>query len=188
MALKIKNVTHGTRNYNRYCGPGAISALTGVTAERAAKLIAETRGITPTRMKAFAKNSQRTGRGFGIKGTAEHEMQHVLRKLGYNSVRIDPEDNYFTSNRLDVTQDNGLSPYAIARKIDAGHCRPTLKQWDDNRTRDTDAYLVVLSTHYVVVQGDKIVDNQLLTIRTLSEAKHYTRARVQTVYRITKQR
>lgn len=202
--IKIKNVTHGKRNKNRYCGPGAISAIAGVTAEKAAKLIADFSGKSQAYQRRFEKNASRTGMGFGVKGTDPRVMIRVLNSLGYSAIeqvaKTQDAKHYF------VETASGVEPVRkLRRKKHPGEIwikdgvmsdvppdcvleLPTLNQWDNERRRTTDLYLIILTSHYVVVQGDKIVDNQLETVRSLSDTKHYKRARVKRVLRIERKK
>lgn len=182
--LKIKAVKHGKHNYNRYCGPGAISAITGITAENAAKRIADHKGYSQAKQKSFAKNAKRTGKGYGVVGTSVTTMRSVLRDLGYKTIEQIAKPSE-TMSGYDFEVNTGAEPRGLDEN---GYLLPcqTLTQWDNNRKRTTDLYLIALTTHYVVVQGDKIVDNQIITPRSLAGGKHYRRARVQQVFRITK--
>jgi hypothetical protein len=62
-----------TRPKNKWCGPAAISILTGITAEEAADRIYAYR----------AKPTDVRGRKMAVRSTHDHELAAVLRQLGY---------------------------------------------------------------------------------------------------------
>lgn len=72
---KITPVKHPTKGKNRFCGPAAISILTGADTGQAAALLRQVSG----------KRS--------IMGTHSHHIHAALRKLGYNvgGVRLYPD-------------------------------------------------------------------------------------------------
>lgn len=68
------------------------------------------------------------------------------------------------------------------RRSDA---RPTFAAW--LRTRDRKAvYLVILSHHFVVVAGDRVIDNQMLAWTSVAASKH-RRTRVLAALRLEAQ-
>lgn len=79
--MKLHDVTHAKTRYpNNFCGPAAVSAVTGCTAECAVewfRLSRERRaGRTPT------------GRPRQIRGVWNHELRWVLTQLGYGSLDV----------------------------------------------------------------------------------------------------
>lgn len=169
--MKIRNITdikHGSRGHNSFCGPGAISALTGITAERAAKLIRAERDKfnagTRGRRRGLARS---TGAGSGISFAYTVEVLDVLKQLGYQAERVEKRYDQQYTDYLNKT----LRAWDRDVRLPAQRLRPLL---------------IVVSSHFVVVQGDKLVDNQLERIVTLSETDHYSRARIKRIYEITR--
>jgi hypothetical protein len=67
MPIKIKSVTHKRGDRNRYCGPSAISAITGMNTGEAARLLRHVSGKT------------------SIKGCYTHHMLLGLRMCGVST-------------------------------------------------------------------------------------------------------
>ena len=116
-AVKLHPVTHDPARYrNRFCGPAAFSAITGLTAEDGAAAIREITG----------KRS--------VMGVAVSELRKALVAHGWETI---PAGRFAHGER------------------------PTTAAWIRKR-RGEDMrrmFLVVQSTHFIVVKGRKAVDN-----------------------------
>jgi len=169
MALKIKNVKHKPARdgrTNTWCGPAAVSAILGITAEVAAKRIKAFRVRNPFATRKGFSNRKNSAHGIGWAYTSE--VLAVIQSSGYPGT-INHNDKLVRWKREHGT-------------------RQTLAQWDANRAPADrlKLFLVVLSDHFIVVQGDKLVDNHYNNGTTLSECKTWKRTRLTDVYEIRK--
>lgn len=83
--LRIKAVNHGSKSYdkNRYCGPSAISAVTGLTTGEAARLLRKVSGRSC------------------IKGTWSYEMVRALAKC---NITMTSQHSYHQKGRMTLGQ------------------------------------------------------------------------------------
>jgi hypothetical protein len=79
--MKLHPVLHGPKR-NRFCGPSALSAITGLPTDDTARMLRELSGRR------------------SITGTSDAEMFRVLQHLGFNAVRVPARD----PDRPKVTQ------------------------------------------------------------------------------------
>jgi hypothetical protein len=130
--IDLKPVPRGA---NSYCGPAAIAALTGLTTGEAARQI---RRLTGQRY---------------VKGADIGSVLGVLRRNG-------------------IASDLLLPPSRSPRNIQYAAYDRVLNLWDSPKTigqlcsgafdtlrHDYPAYLVLVTMHYIVVSGDRFVDN-----------------------------
>lgn len=117
---------------NRYCGPAALSLLTG---EHVDKCVIALRDV---------RRARRPGKRVAIRGVHNVEMLRALRDFGFHY------------NALHVQLD-----YPIKHKSKGAAYYPTLVkflQWKRDRTPDQ-RFLLSTGHHYVVLRGNKIYDN-----------------------------
>lgn len=131
---------HPITGRNRYCGPGAISTITGLNSDHAARAIRRLSG-------------QRA-----VKAAPWWALQKALQEFGYDLTAPD------TSMKGE-----------------------TFKHWlDHTMLRSDRVYLVFLTRHFVVVQGDQFNDNHTKVPVHVSIAPHQRR-KVNSVCEVTAQ-
>lgn len=144
--FKIQDVNHKTdhmgRRKNRYCGPSAVSAITGAPTGHIAAMIRE----------RFNRKM--------ITGTGSDEVLTVLEDLGYTATREwyaigggEYEDVFYPWPRDAERRSNDSKQYARQAPTLAAW----LKQTRERRHATKAAYLVVAGWHWAVVQGDRYV-------------------------------
>jgi signal recognition particle subunit SEC65 len=97
--MNIGPVIHAKTGHNRYCGPGALSAICGIDTAQAAQVLREV-----TRKKA-------------IKGVHEAQMQRALQKLGYRVQHLnvpDPAPTLAGWLKANPVSKRGTNVYLIA--------------------------------------------------------------------------
>ena len=153
-------------NKQTYCGPGALSAIMGVTAEEAARLL----------NRQWRPDEDENKK---ITGTPEHIMLRTLKDLGVKAEEIDVVRKQGTrAGRWD----QGYHPHDEMYV----NRNETLNQWfkrRDKETRDS-LCLLVIGNHFVVVKGSYIADNQQGNIH-FSKSKH-KKKRVNSVWRLVR--
>lgn len=116
---------------NRYCGPAALSSLTGIDTQQAAFLI-----------------RQYTGRP-KVCGTPGPALWDALRRLGHRVEEV----------RIPKTKREFRVPYPKPGRpaVKIAWQGPTLSQWMEQTKdlRGSDAFLVGVTDHWMVVQGNR---------------------------------
>ena len=170
--MLIQPPTHDEGGFQQgYCVPAALSALTGMTAEAAGRILAaEVMGRRPEE----------------VKGVRIHELLAALRHLGYDysvqsfgHLEQRPMRRRGWWGRL-VSEDYVEGRFELRR---VG--RPTLARWlreRDSATQDAPCLLSLSGVHLVVVQGEDVADNIQGMVPT--ERSRYLRRRVARVVRI----
>lgn len=142
-----------------FCGPGAISVLTGHPAR------------TVERYAAFLRGNERRR----ITGMGEGEIINILEAYGLVPVKIDVAH---VDGQHPFRYTSGGSTTAKVRQW------PTFIRWlrDTTELRGDDVYLVITSRHVLVARGDLIVDNMTKFPQPYEDVKHYRRAWVRSAY------
>jgi hypothetical protein len=169
--LTINAVNHGTRvaDKNRYCGPSAISAVTGMTTAEAAKLL---RVVSGARL---------------IKGTHIAWMRDALRECG-----IKMGEDIRAARRGDSLR----VPAQVYPYLE-GDYTETLARWLSNTRLILEAnrwpwqefaqrvFLVVAGNHWQLIQGDKYVCGLTGEVVSVTDKRVKRRAKVTQVYELT---
>jgi len=143
-----------------FCGPTILSIISGIDAREIEKIICR----------------RRRGRGYtnckceNIVGMAISELRAIAENMGFLFVSVRPNRVVGTGYRRNVKT------------------LPTLARWlkDSESWRNNDIYLIVTSSHFLMVSGNQIVDNQLRFPRNLDQVRHYRRAKIHDCYCIMK--
>ena len=125
-----------------WCGPAALSAISGKPASICQAAIAVERG-SPTKI---------------VRGVHHWEMCQALKTLGYNTII----ENKFPSAPYGFPKEKRLTVAALLR---------TRKDWavtDPGKTM----YLITAGHHYMVVKGKKFVDSFTRTPTWIRQAPH----------------
>ena len=143
-----------------FCGPGAISILTGKPAREVERYV------------AFCRGQGTSGR---VGGMRLHEIIRTLEVYGLVPVEIDVP---WADGQHTFTYTNGNKLKAKVKR------RPTLIRWlrASREDRGDDVYIVLTTSHIVVVKGDMLVDNITKEPVLYDTAKHHHRARVKSAY------
>lgn len=166
---KIHPVTHvDHKDYprNRWCGPAAVSSLTGLPAEDIAEWIRCHRG--------------RGGTTKGIQGTYPDEILAAIVAIGFRIVSRNSTIAHARSRREAKLRSKGW----LYRSPDEVSTPPTLTQWLRVRDRKK-TYLVVAGNHWCVIRGNKYccaVTQKIVSVRDAAKR----RGRVTHVYEVTK--
>jgi hypothetical protein len=158
MKLKLNPIVDEKNNTNRYCGPSAISAVTGMATGSASKLIREINGRR------------------AIKGAYIYEVTAALDKCN-----ITVTDSCPTT--LGVKLPDG-SP----RKAWVQQPRVTLAQWlKHSKTIRTSGriFLLVAGNHYQLVSGRKFTCGRVRDIISIRANGVKRRSRVERVFELT---
>ena len=131
----------------KWCGPSALSIITGRTVNYCAKLIADRKN----------HYGWRRGRGTSkqVKGTSNSEMRDALDVMGFELIPVE------------------IPRHRLNRQVlGKGHTMPTLHRYMRERGGDQwkGLMLVNVTSHYVVVHKDTVSDNH-------QQDKHYTEHR-----------
>ena len=145
-----------------FCGPAVLSVLSGIDVAEIVRMILNRR-----EQVGYTALERRRVVGMGISEMIYH-LETELGLLAVN-VKVKANPNYDVFN-------NRSHPF------------PTLTQWlkDSAVWRGSDVYLILTSSHYLLICGNKIVDNGLRFPRKLSTVRKYRRARINHVFCIMK--
>lgn len=164
---KINPVTHAEHPdlpRNKWCGPAAISIITGMPAELAAEWIRIRRG--------------QSGTTKGIMGTMEGEVLSALTAAGCRVL-----NEYYTKDEARRIASQKLS-FEEKQAVRRSRKRVTLTQW--MRARDRKAtYLLVAGNHYIVVRGNKACCGKTQDVVSVKKIPG-RRSLVKSVWRIQK--
>jgi hypothetical protein len=97
---------HG-RKANRWCGMGAVSAITGCTTDLPALIIAKMRFCNDITPRDIAR----------VKGTYTHEVAHALRVLGFETTRIRQYDGQTFAKVCDDRKRDPNTAYLVAAAL-----------------------------------------------------------------------
>lgn len=152
-------VTKESANSNGFCGPAALSAITGRTVEECVTVLKE----------CGTRKDWKS-----VRGVANFEMERALGVMGFDAVEsfgeIQPH-------------------YCYGAETHTARNWPTLTQWlkQSRAYRKKDSvYLVSLAHHFIVIQGCKVWDNFHEDGRPLR--KFMSRCRVTAVYKVVPRR
>jgi hypothetical protein len=157
MTMRAPAKTKG--NAETWCGPYALAVVMGVDYDT-----------------AYARAMTTLERERPIEGMSNCQLIKVL--LDYNF-------------RFEIARFKQLAEQRMVYDSLLMEHRPrfiykTLTQWFNSDLHKPDAtYIVALTTHYVVVRGDWIIDNQSGKWIRFSKWRTYKRARVRSVFEIT---
>jgi hypothetical protein len=160
--MKINPVKNEKGDSNRYCGPAALSIVTGMTTGEAARLLRHLSG------KA------------SIKGTTHGQMQRAFRACGIqmNPRAVKPAPAKTMTKRMPGTD------WVIGSYIET---RPTMTQW----LKDTQAirnhgrvFLVSAGHHWQIITGRRFCCGITKQIVPITDKKANRRARVEAVYEL----
>lgn len=164
--MNIHEVNHAKGDKNRYCGPSAISIVTGMSTGEAARLLRHVSG----------KQS--------IKGTHDSWMRRAFAECGImmRSVHVaeipDPNVRYEGTRRI----------VRLRRSSERDHePRPTLAQWLKDSTKLRTAgrvFLVSAGNHWQIISGRRFVCGRTIKIISITDKKAHRRARVSDVYEL----
>jgi len=167
------NVTD--RAGNKYCGPLVLAALLGTSTAEAAGIV---RGQSGRR---------------AIRGMYHPELITALRANGYDVVEEAIELRYrahhsfgggqWYTNEQDPDMPPGHrgAPFTPVKRVG-----PTFAEWLRSRQVPSATHIVVVSNHYVLVQGRKMVDTHTHGVWTFIRSAPHRRKRVEKVFRIIK--
>jgi len=145
-----------------FCGPAVLSVLSGIDVAEIVRMILRSREDFGYKPKACRR----------VIGMSLSEMlHHIENELGLLAVNVKTKRN----PNFDV-----FNNYS--------HPFPTLTRWlkDSADWRGDDVYLILTSSHYLLICGNRIVDNGLRFPRALSTVRKYRRSRIHHVYCIMK--
>ncbi len=160
--MKIHPVKHGKGDKNRYCGPAALSIVTGMTTGEAARLLRHLSG------KA------------SIKGTSTSQMRNAFAKCGVSMkpVVVKPQPPK-ARPMIDPWTRQVCGTYTEAR--------PTLTQWlkdsQDIRTPGR-VFLVSAGHHWQIITGRRFCCGRTGEIVSIRDKKANRRGRVRAVYEL----
>ena len=144
---------------NTWCGPYAVAAITGFDYDQAYDAC-----LLASRSKRILVMS-----AFGVWST----LKELWPTLDYDRQEI------FDQN---IDGSNEIRDFTTGKSLIEYNTRPTFTQWLRTRDRKS-AYLVTLTRHYVVVAGDRVIDNHMLRWTNLGSSLH-RRTRVRRVWRL----
>jgi hypothetical protein len=149
---------------NTWCGPFAIAFVLGISTDAAAQLI---------------KNDRRNNGP--VKGTTTGDLRRVFdRTCGIAATRSwENERARYGYKPLKAYSGREAIFGEVLRKDG----RPTLAQWLRQRPDQSATYVVSHKTHWIVVRGNKVYDNQHPQ-GTLTSEWHKRRARVEFAWQI----
>lgn len=157
-------VTHSkeTKLANRYCGPAAVSVITGITAEAAAEEFRAYRDANNTRMRAGESKTQHAG----IVGVWNKEMVPVLKRLGVKTKLVKENDYVLSSTgRSWVREGTTVRGYADELKPNV-------------------TYLFNVTRHYITIRNGIVYDNWHNEGKPISEHRA-TRKKFAKVWEVT---
>lgn len=160
--MKIHPVNHAKGDTNRYCGPSALSIVTGMSTGEAARLLRTLSGAA------------------AIKGTTTGQMSRAFRTCGINMVRIKVKHQAPAIMRkvCQVRRDTSET-YT--------ETRPTMTQWlkdsKDIRTPGR-VFLIDAGHHWQIVSGRRFCCGRTGKIVSITDKKANRRARVSGVYEL----
>jgi len=177
--MKLRNVKLGK---NGFCGPAAISAVTGLNTDKAADLLREA-GAGGRRRRSS------TGHRVDITGTYSHHLARAFRAAGY---RMKGRRDLLKATRWRSRQGGyvetayGDVAYREPHWVSAGE---TLGQWcertEDDRFESGAIYLLACGNHWVLIQKNRFVCGQVRTVTNIWAKGVHRRAQVQEVYEIS---
>lgn len=161
--MKIYPVKNVKGDSNKYCGPAALSIVTGMTTGEAARLLRHQSG------KA------------SIKGTTHGQMQRAFKACGVTmkSIWIKPAEAKVRTKR-DPFDGRVIGTYV--------EDRPTLTQWlKDSQSIRTSGrvFLVSAGHHWQIITGRRFCCGITKQIVSITDKKANRRARVEAVYELT---
>lgn len=129
---------------NRYCGPAALSLLTGRHVDECTAQLRANRA------------SWRPGRRHAIRGCFSQEILRVLHQWGFSSQALHEQSNWPKKQKT-VTKTGAFVLVKPRTRVlgptVAGFLRLTRSRTPEQR------FFVATSTHFLVVRGRKIYDN-----------------------------
>lgn len=151
--MKLHPVTVASPRYRPWCGPAALSIITGLPADSMKPRINAMRDRAP---------------GAAVKGVRHIEMEWALAQLGF---KVQLSWSYLRATGWD------------ASVAEARAARPTLARWLAERQPKHmhNMLLVTVGNHYVVVKGRKLCDNFTVEPVFIRRAPH-RRKRISFVY------
>jgi len=161
--VKIHPVKNAKGDSNRYCGPAALSIVTGMTTGEAARLLRAQSG------KA------------SIKGTSSGQMQRAFKACGVTmkTIWFKPAEPKVMKKRLPGTN------WVIGSYTET---RPTLTQWlkDSQSIRTTGrVFLVSAGNHWQIITGRRFCCGIVKDIISITDKRANRRARVENVFELT---
>lgn len=161
--MKIHPVKNVKGDSNRYCGPAALSIVTGMTTGEAARLLRAQSG------KA------------SIKGTSSGQMARAFKSCGVTmkTVWIKPAEAKVRTKR-DPFDGRVIGTYT--------ETRPTLTQWlkDSQSIRTTGrVFLVSAGHHWQIITGRRFCCGIVKEIISITDKRANRRARVENVFELT---
>jgi hypothetical protein len=165
------NVPHGPRDsaYDAFCGPTALAILTGRDVRAVVSAIARARKQAGNVVAGKHKRPRRAV----VVGISVIELLRYIESCGLVPVDVTPKRKPVTPN-MRHSLAYGYNP---ARSHTLGAwLRETREERGDN------VYLVATTSHFLLVSGDSMVDNQAGgTVRPQSKMK-YKKARIHDIY------
>jgi len=166
--MKLHSVTrlNGSRTW---CGPAALSAITGWPVEKAVEKIKQTRWKQTKETASFFGRSVDDYKDpfRAVKGVSCATMGTALYMAGY---------------RVKTLERYGLKPDAVPPSK-----QPSLAFWFRKRADRNAMCLVNVTGHFIVVKGNKFVDNCYVEPTFISKAPH-RRVKVRHVYKVWKEK
>ena len=170
---KITRTNVEDRSGNRYCGPLVIAALLGVSTTEAAAKVRDTDPRITAVKGMYNSTMVSTLRNNGYRVIEETVPKHLVRKPFAGT--------HWSYDWRRDSQDTDESAYSPLMKVG-----PTFAEW--LRSRDecqrVSTYVVVVSNHYVLVSGRKMVDTFTKGVWTAIGKAPHRRKRVESVYRV----
>jgi hypothetical protein len=161
--VKIHPVKNATGDNNRYCGPAALSIITGMTTGEAARLLRFLSG------KA------------SIKGTTTGQMMRAFKNCGVTMKPL----RIKRGQAKRMTKRDPHSGILLGSYIED---RPTITQWlkdtQDIRTAGR-VFLVDAGNHWQIITGRRFCCGIVKEIISITDKRANRRARVQSVHELT---
>lgn len=160
--MKIHPVNHAKGDTNRYCGPSAISIVTGMSSGEAARLLRTTCGKDL------------------IKGTTDGQMARALRSCGIRMIPVKVKQQRSVAMRKACSV-KATSPETYTET------RPTMTQWlKDSQAIRTPGrvFLIAAGNHWQIVSGRRFCCGRTRDIVSITDKKANRRARVECVYEL----
>lgn len=161
--MKIHPVKNVKGDSNRYCGPAALSIVTGMTTGEAARLLRTLSG------KA------------SIKGTTSGQMQRAFKACGVSMKPIYVKP----APAKTMTKRDPFSGLVLGSYVED---RPTMTQWlkDSQAIRKPGrVFLISAGHHWQIVSGRRFCCGIVKQIISITDKKANRRARVENVYELT---
>lgn len=161
--MKIHPVNHAKGDKNRYCGPSAISIVTGMSTGEAARLLRHVNGAP------------------AIKGTSAPDMHRALALCGIRmtTLIIKPQR---------PKQMQARDPWTGGISHTYTETRPTLTMWlkDSQKLRTPGrVFLVSAGHHWQVISGRRFCCGRVGKIVSITDKKANRRGRVRNVFELT---